>query len=301
MKIRRLLLFALMLLPLCMQAQNKDIKDIENMNTTLQLYSIRDVIGDSALYAKNHAKAFKALHDMGYTAVEAANYKDGKFYGVSPEQFRSDVKAAGLIPLSSHAGYTLSDDEITRHDFSKALKWWDVAIDAHKNAGMKYIIVPWASTPKSLREGQVLCDYYNAVGEKCRKAGLLFGYHTHSHEYQKVDGETWINYMMQHISSENMFWQMDVYWAVMAQQSPVEWFHRYPGRFRLLHIKDKYEVGQSGMVNFEAIFRNAKLAGLEDYVIELENTDGTISSMEGVKRSAEYIHNLLDVLAKYLF
>ena len=45
--------------------------------------------------------------------------------------------------------------------------------------------------------------------------------------------------------------------TVMGKASPVDYFKKYPGRFRLLHIKDRREIGQSGMVGFDAIFANA--------------------------------------------
>ena len=60
----------------------------------IQLYSARDLIGNAEKYAANHESVLKALAEMGYTSVETANYKDGKFYGVTPEQFKADVEAA---------------------------------------------------------------------------------------------------------------------------------------------------------------------------------------------------------------
>ncbi len=265
----------------------------------IQLYSLRDVIGNPELYAKNHVKAFNDLKSYGYTSTEAANYNDGKFYGVSPEQYRKDNLAAGLTPLSSHVGHWPSDAELANHDFTAALKWWDKCIAAHKAVGVKYIVCPWGPVPKNLQIAQNMCDFLSAVGEKVRAAGMQFGYHTHSHEYQKVDGQIWIEYMLNHIPAANMFWQMDVYWCVMAQQAPVEWFKKYPGRCKMLHIKDHYVLGESGMVGFDAIFRNAKTCGLENFVVELENTDGTITSMEGIKRSAQYLLRQPFVRAKY--
>ena len=68
----------------------------EPKEMAVQLYSIRDVIGNAELYAKNHAEVFGRLSEMGYTGIEAADYKDGKFYGVSPEQYRQDCEEAGL-------------------------------------------------------------------------------------------------------------------------------------------------------------------------------------------------------------
>ncbi len=255
----------------------------------IQLYSIRDLIGDSALYAKNHVEVLKKLHDFGYTGTEAACYDKGKFYGVSPEQYKKDCEAAGLKALSSHSTYWLSEEEIENHDFSKAMKWWDEAIPAHKAAGIKYIISATAPMPKNLKQGQTLCDYHNAVGAKIRAAGMKYGFHSHAVEFNKVEGTTWIEYMLKHISPENMFWQMDTYWCVMAQQAPCEWFSKFPGRCKLLHIKDHYVVGKSGMVNFEAIFNDASKCGLENYVVELEETDGSISFLEGVRQSAAYL------------
>jgi len=299
-----ILSLAVMLLAgsLTMSAQRRVHRRQQQMprkEMALQLYSLRDLIGDPAKYAQNHVEVLRKLKQFGFTSVEAASYNDGKFYGISPEQFKKDCADAGLVALSSHASYGLSDAELAAHDFTKAMKWWDKAIKAHKAAGMKYIVTPWAGVPKTLKDAQTMCDYYNAVGKKCREAGLQYGYHTHSHEYQKVENEVWIDYMMRHIAPENMFWQMDVYWCVMAQQSPVEWIKKYPGRFKLLHIKDKYELGESGMVNFDAIFRKAKLAGLQGYVVELEGTDGTISDEEGVRRSALYLQRSRFVRAHY--
>lgn len=267
----------------------------------LQLYSIRDLIGDAPKYAQNHVAVFKQLAEMGFTGVEAANYDNdkGTFYGVTPAQFKADLAAAGLKAVSSHTTRGLSDEEIKNHDFTEALKWWDKCIAAHKAAGMKYIVTPWGGVPKNLKDGQVICDYYNAVGKKCRENGILYGYHSHSHEYQKVEGQCWYDYMLNHIDAANMFFEMDVYWAVMGQVAPVEYFKKYPGRFTLLHIKDKYELGESGMVNFGAIFNNAPKSGMKGFVVELEGTDGTIDIMEGVRRSANYIRSSNFVKASY--
>ena len=115
----------------------------------VQLYSLRDLIGNAEKYAENHEEVFKALAEFGYTSVEAANYKDGLFYGVSPEQFKADIEAAGLKVLSSHVTRNLNDDELKSKNFTEALKWWDECIDAHKRAGMRYMVIPWLTSRPS--------------------------------------------------------------------------------------------------------------------------------------------------------
>ena len=272
--------------------------DAKKKEVCFQMYSVRDLIGDAGKYAQNHEKVLKQLADMGYTAVEAANYGDGKLYGVTPEQFKADIEAAGLKVLSSHVTRNLNDDELKSKNFTEALKWWDECIDAHKRAGMKYMVIPWCSVPKTLADLQTICDFYNQVGKKVAAAGMKLGYHNHSHEFQKVEGKVMEDYMIEHTDPNYLFFQMDVYWTVRGQQSPVDYFNKYPGRFSLLHIKDNSEIGQSGMVGFDAIFNNFDKAGAEGWVLELEH-GSTPDILEGMKQSIDYIKKAKFVKASY--
>ena len=265
---------------------------------SVQLYSIRDEIGDPEKYAKNHEKTFKALAEMGYTSVEAACYSDGKIYGVTPEQYKADLEAAGLKSLSTHIGHSLSEEELASGDFTESMKWWDQAIAAHKAAGCKYIVYPWFPVPETLAKLKTYCDYFNAIGAKCKENGMLFGYHNHSHEFKKVEDTVVYEFLLENTNPEYVFFEMDVYWTVMGQAYPVELFRKYPGRFTLLHIKDHLELGESGMVGFDAIFNHADIAGMKDFVVELEAfTNGDWK--ESMKMCAYYLLNSDFVKASY--
>ena len=65
---------------------------------------------------------------------------------------------------------------------------------------------------------------------------------------------------------------------------------KYPGRFEMVHIKDKKEIGQSGMVGFEPIFRNFKKAGTASFVVEMEEAS-TPNILKGLRESALYLRN----------
>lgn len=265
----------------------------------IQLYSARDLIGNAEKYAQNHEAVLKALAEMGYTSVETANYSDGKFYGVSPEQFKADVEAAGMKVLSAHSNYKLSKEEIAAADLSKALAWWDVAIPAHKAAGMEYIVIPSVGRrPETLQGVQVLCDYFNAVGQKCKDAGMKFGYHNHAYEMEKVEDKIMIEYLIENTDPSLVFFQVDVYWAAYGHYSPADLFNKYPGRFSLLHIKDKKEIGQSGMVGFDAVFANAEVAGMTEFVVEVEGCRNE-TALDGIKVSADYLLNAPFVAPTY--
>ena len=214
---------------MCANANAKSTKEI-----AFQMYSVRDLIGDPGKYAKNHEDVLKKLAAMGYTAIEAACYGDGKLYGITPEQFKSDIEAAGMKVLSSHVGHNLNDEELSSGNIDGALNWWKQCIDAHKAAGMKYLVNPGVNFPRNLKEAKVICNYLNKIGEMANASGLKFGYHNHSYEFNKVESQVWYDYMLQNTDASKVFFQMDVYWAVRGQVSPVEYFNKYPGRFRLL-------------------------------------------------------------------
>lgn len=246
----------------------------------LQLYSVRDDI------KKDFKATIAAVAKAGYTGIEAAGYKDGKFYGLTPAEFKKEINAVGMEVLSSHAGQSLAEN-IQDTDWDAVWKWWDTAIAAHKAAGMKYIVKPSMPTPKTLADLKVYCDYYNKVGEKCNAAGLKFGYHNHAFEFKKIEGEVMYDFMLKNTDPTKVFFQMDVYWTVMGEKGPVNYFNEYPGRFEVLHIKDDKELGQSGMVGFDAIFKNTNKAGTKYMVVEVERYN--YEPLKSVKLSYDYL------------
>ena len=261
---------------------------------SIQLYSIRDTI---ARAGNQLDSIFKGLAAMGYTGIEAAGYGGGKFYGHAPEDFKATAEKYGIKVISSHCNRNLTAEEIESGDFSEGLKWWAQAIADHKAAGMKYIVNPWLNRPATLKELKVTCDYFNEIGKLCNAAGLKYGYHNHSHEMVNVENRVMLEYMIENTDPELVFYELDLYWTVMGKKSPVEFFEKYPGRFALLHVKDHREVGQSGMVGFDAIFKNVATAGVQDIIVEIEGCKGT--TMDGAKVSINYLLDAAFVPATY--
>lgn len=253
-----------------------------NKNVYLQLYSVREDI------KKDFKGTIAAVAKAGYTGIEAAGYSDGKFYGLTPAEFKKELNAVGMKALSSHAGQSLAEN-VQDTDWNSVWEWWDTAIAAHKAAGMKYIVTAWMSAPKTLADLKVYCDYYNKVGEKCNAAGLRFGYHNHDFEFNKIEGEVMYDFMLKNTDPAKVFFQMDVYWTVMGRKGPVDYFNEYPGRFEILHIKDNKELGQSGMVGFDAIFKNTAKAGAKYMVVEVEKYN--YEPLKSIKLSYDYLKN----------
>lgn len=256
----------------------------------VQLYSARQLIGSPELFAKNHEYVLGRLAQMGYTGAEAASYSDGLFSGMEPEDFKAALNKAGLELVSSHTTRVLSSDELSSGNYEAAMKWWDQCIEAHKKAGIPRLVMSYSPKLDTEAELKVMAEYLNAIGSRCNASGIRFGYHNHAHEFAKVGNTTMMDYFIANTDPAKVFIEMDVYWAVVGGAAPVEYMHKYPGRFELLHIKDKKEIGQSGMVGFDAIFRNFDKAGTKGFIVEMEEAS-TQNILKGLRESALYLRN----------
>lgn len=134
------------------------------------------------------------------------------------------------------------------------------------------------------------CEYFNAVGEKCNKAGVRFGYHNHYSEFKNIPGTDQIiyDYMVKNTDPKKVTFEMDVYWIYKGGQQAVDYFNKYPGRFELLHIKDAKELGASGEMDFKPIFENAKKAGAKLFIVE--NEQYNFPPLESVQKCLDFLN-----------
>jgi sugar phosphate isomerase/epimerase len=93
--------------------------------------------------------------------------------------------------------------------------------------------------------------------------------------------------MLENTDPKKVCFEMDVYWVMKGGCSPVEYMDKYPNRFPLLHIKDEKEIGESGQLDFKAIFEKGYAIGIKDYFVEVEryNFDPVVS----VQKSYDFL------------
>jgi len=250
----------------------------------LQLYSLRDMVNDEGI-----EKVLQVAAKLGYNRLEAANYNDGKFYDFTPTDFKKMVDDLGMKLVSSHVSRYITNNS------DADMAWWNKAVEAHKNAGVKYMIMP-SSPLNSTRETVTLdtvkqyCDYFNEIGKLTAAASMLFGYHNHDGEFKnKIDGVPVFDLMLKNTNSAHVLFQLDVYWVMRGGYDPVQYIKNHPSRIKVLHIKDEKAIGVHNTVNFKAVFDQAYENGIKDWFVEVEQYDGTPE--EDVKKSAEYLLN----------
>jgi sugar phosphate isomerase/epimerase len=256
----------------------------------LALYTVRD---DMTTNAK---ATLLAVAEAGYINIEAAGYNDGKFYGMSPADFKKLLQEFGLNPISTHQGSVTMENA-------------DDMIADVKAAGFEYFVIPvppmglfkydQETRTMSMTGGVAnLTEIINTLGKKCKKAGLKLLYHNHDFEFIKdADGIIPIDYLLEHTDPEYVNFQMDLYWVTKAGADPVAYFEKYPGRFKIWHVKDMDEQGRfapvgKGKIDFARILENKKLSGMKYFMVEQDMTFDGLKPLEAIKISHEGLRKI---------
>lgn len=243
----------------------------------LQLYSLRDAMKADAL------GTLKLVSDIGFTTLEAANYAEGKIYGMTPLEFKKVVKGLGMKMTSAHLG----GPNYTKETHAEAMDWWKKALEDHLEVGCKFIVKPSMPTLKNMDELKMWCDFYNAIGEMTAASKVQFGYHNHDREFVKLEGEIIYDSMIKNTDPKKVFFEMDVYWVMRGGFKAVDYMNKYPDRFPVLHIKDEKEIGESGQIDFKSIYETAYKNGLKDSFVEVERYN--FDPIESVRKSYEFL------------
>lgn len=284
MKKRNLFRVFLTLIIACLIATafNSCEQQIRQKYIGLQLYSLRDSM------RTNPAGTIEKVGKMGYKFVETAGYSDGKIYGMDPVDFKKVCEDNGLAFLGAHVGRSVPDST----NWDETMAWWDQCIDAHVAGGAKWIVQPSMGREayESLEGLKRYCEYFDALGEKCNAKGIRFGYHNHDREFSTVlDSTVLYDFMLKNTDPDKVMFQLDLYWCVVGGKNPVDYFNQYPGRFELWHIKDKEEIGASGMMDFASIFSAAGVSGLKYGIVEVEKYN--FEPAESCKISLDFLNN----------
>lgn len=250
------------------------VADPKTFGIGLQLYTIRDAM------KKDVPGSLKQVSDIGYKYLELADYKDGKFYGYMPADFKKLADDLNMEIISSHAGVNpkgITDDEAKK------------MAEDHAIVGAKYCMQPFVADAdrKTIAGYQRMVAEWNKVAKIMKESGVKFGYHNHNFEFDTVEGKIpYFDIFLAEMDKDLTTMELDLFWTTKAGQNPVELFKKYPGRFQLFHMKDMYTkeapfvktassdfapVGE-GVIDFREILAAKDIAGMKYMFVEQDNT-----------------------------
>jgi sugar phosphate isomerase/epimerase len=259
-----------------------------NQKYGLQLYSLREQLPKDAkgVIAKVAAAGYKQVETFGYS-------KEHGFWGLSAAEFKKLLSTNGLTTPSGHYGM---DSFLKSGNISEI----DDAIEAATILEQGYVTIPYISPDlrQNANDIKSLTNWVNVAAKRVQNAGLKLGYHNHNFEFEPVEGSMLMDVLLKNTDPDLVDFEMDLYWVVRAGQDPVKWIENYPGRFKLIHVKDmdktdpklNTEVG-SGSIDFQEIFAVTKSEDVKYYIVEQENYK--IDPYASIAQSNKYLREVL--------
>lgn len=218
----------------------------------LQLYTLRSEM------EKDVAATLDRVAQIGYREVEFAGY-----FGHGPAEIRDLLAAAGLRAPAAHLPVeALRDDP-------------DPVLEAATAIGHEWVIV--ASVPEDMRgsldDWRRTADLFDRIGERAAAAGLRFGYHNHDFEIPPMEGRMPLDVLLESTDPDLVDLELDLFWITHGGGDPIAFMERWPGRVRLVHVKDRTADGDmvdvgAGVIDFGAIFARRARAGIRHAFVE---------------------------------
>lgn len=249
----------------------------------VQLYSFRNQIPQDV------PGTFAKISQMGIKELEG-----GGTYGLPVPEFKELLKKNGMKMVSVGA------------DFNQLADNPQASVDLAKTFDAKYVVVFWIPHEKTfgIEEAKRAVEVFNTAGKLLKENGISLCYHPHGYEFTPYEQGTLFDYLATQTNPQYVSFEMDVFWVKHPGQDPVALLQKYPGRFPLMHLKDRKhgtegnQKGQadvetnvvlgSGDVGIAAIMKAAKKAGVKHYFIEDESS----RSMEQVPKSLKFLKSL---------
>jgi hydroxypyruvate isomerase len=241
----------------------------------LQLYTVR--------------KAMQSDFDGTLKRVAAVGYKEIEFaglFGHPAADVRKVLDQLGLSAPSMHVPFE-----------TMSLGWNAVLDDAHR-LGCRYVVVP--SIPDSLRTSiddyRRVAESFTRGAEAAAKAGMGFAYHNHAVDFKPLDRKLPFDVLLEATDPSLVRIELDLYWIARAGYDPLRYFNRWPGRCKLIHVKDSLgapdhrmtEVG-SGIIDWPNLLASARAAGAEHFFVE---QDDAMKPLDSIAASFSYLSQL---------
>ena len=233
------------------------------MKIGVQMYTIRDFCTTEDDFKLSMEK----IAAIGYKSVQLS------VHGHIPAAKIAEIcKNNGIEIVSTHTPPQLILDETER------------IIREHKMMGCGFIGI--GSLPGTYeRDAKGLNKFvedFIPVCKKIKEAGLMFMYHNHAFEFEKVDGKLIIDYLIEGFDKDLMGFTLDTYWVQAGGGDPVWWLDKLSGRVDTIHFKDAMVYqGQltmtevmEGNLNWDAIFKACERAGVKWTFIEQDKCHG---------------------------
>ena len=228
-------------------------------------------------YPFSATETIERWKDIAYKLGFAKN----AFYGFRLEEVKQMCKDFNLKTPSAH------------FDLISLRKNMDPAMEAFASLGTKYVVIPTLNNldeRDSADDYRKLADEFSGLGEKMKSYGIKLVYHNHGYEHASMNGEVPLDILLSRCDSRYVKFELDIFWMTAAGVNPVDFLKKYPGKFKLMHVKDAVEPVRfsgdggtpdqwmalfskmtdpgKGVFDIKGIIQAARTSGVEHFFLE---------------------------------
>ncbi len=232
------------------------------MKPAVQMYTLRE-------FTKTPEALDEALRQVaaiGYPAVQLSAVGAWDAGLLTTEELRSMLDRHGLVCCATH------------RPVDRFLNHLEEEVEVHRTLGCGYTAVGsiGAEFGLDLNAYNRFASHFVPVIMDLNKAGVLFGYHNHAHEFMHQHNSRTPLYDVL-FDVPNLMLEIDTYWVAVAGHSPQALLERAAGRIPAIHLKDLEIVGWEGAkfapvgegnLDWDAIVEACRSGGTEWAIVE---------------------------------
>jgi sugar phosphate isomerase/epimerase len=254
-----------------------------NVPVALGLWTVRDE------WTRDAAGTLRAIAESGYAGIEHVH---GIGYGMEPRALKRLLDDLSLRQAGNHVALRALENELDR------------VIEINLELENRTVICAWLEEAHRRDRDSFLrvAESLQQIGERCRAAGLRFGYHNHDFEFVRFDGQYGLELLCEKVSPGLMHLQLDVHWLTRIGEDAPAYVRAHADRVLSVHFKDLSpgmqfvkdhadprpftEVG-SGVVDFRAVAEAASSAAwfiVEQDYMSLPSLESARTSLQNLRR-----------------
>ena len=240
-----------------------------NVQVGIQLYSVREAL------AKDFKGTLIKLSELGFRGVEFAF----DYGGIAPNELADFLKEQDLQAIGIYENL----DNICNPDA-------EVYAQA---AALNCKHLTFGFSPEQIEKNFDEClDSCRIAVKVAASKGLTICYHAHAHEFKKLNGEYYLDLLLNAHGLETMAFEADTCWIQQGGEDVIGYMQKYAERIPLLHVKDVTAEGQitelgNGVIDFKAVADFAKTNNIP--WLSYEQDVSSLPELKSATVSIEYL------------